>query len=256
MTPVEAVLQYLSELFEGTRQPPEGICLTETEPMARAAQLRQQIAALGLAEFVRRCAAQDGQSFEASMLDGLTPDALLAAMQTPQRPEPPEEAQEDDAPPQIDEPDGPRSACEVLLDCCCLEEPLFRYLVDVLRRGADDEFQKLALVTTRKAFTAADFLHWFAGKHERADERERGCAVLLDACLDRLAAEGRTELIAGLLCGDRTVFERFRAEAPELRQVPAATYEWFAENYLDRYYPTRFLLKFNGVRFPNAESEA
>ena len=74
--------------------------------------------------------------------------------------------------------------------------------------------------------------------------------TIMDACFDRLAAEGEKELIAALLCGDKTTFELFRCEAPELQHLPAATYEWYEKNYLRRYYPIRYMLKFNGVRFP------
>ena len=34
---------------------------------------------------------------------------------------------------------------------------------------------------------------------------------------------------------------------PELRHLPAATYQWFCKNYLDRYYPVRFMIRANGV---------
>ena len=68
--------------------------------------------------------------------------------------------------------------------------------------------------------------------------------------IDRLAAEGQKELIAALLCGDRTTFELFRCDAPELVHLPEATYEWYEKNYLAGYYPVRYMLKFNGVAFP------
>ena len=34
--------------------------------------------------------------------------------------------------------------------------------------------------------------------------------------------------------------------------LPDATYEWFEENYLRGFYPMRYMLKFNGVQFPEA----
>ena len=111
---------------------------------------------------------------------------------------------------------------------------------------------RLALVTTRKAFTLHDFLYWFAGKAQRASRDELICTTIIDACLDRLAAEGQRELIAALLCGDRKTFELFRCDAPELMHLPDATYEWFEENYLRGFYPMRYMLKFNGVQFPEA----
>ena len=55
---------------------------------------------------------------------------------------------------------------------------------------------------------------------------------------------------AALLSGDRMTFDALRCEAPELRQLPVATYVWFEKNYLDRDYPLRFVLRCNGVEFP------
>ena len=165
-------------------------------------------------------------------------------------------AEEDpNAPPQIDEPDGPRSAYEVLLDCCCLDEKLLQYLIDVLKREAEEEFQKLALVTARKAFTRADFLYWFGTKEQRSHREELICVTLMDACFDRLAAQKEVELIAALISGDQTTFELFRCEAPELRQLPDATFAWYERNYLQGYYPLRYMMKFNGISFPKGAVE-
>ena len=52
------------------------------------------------------------------------------------------------------------------------------------------------------------------------------------------------------MSGDETTFKLFRTQAPELVHLPDATYEWYAQNYLDRYYPVRFILRMNGVVFP------
>lgn len=256
MTLIEYYLRYLQELADESRQPPEGIVLTETEPLRRASQLQEQIQAIGIAEFVRRCAAQDGEILADELYENFRPEDLLAtlgALSTQE--DAPEEDTNEAAPPQIDEPDGPRSAYEVLLDCCCLDENLLFYLIDVLKRSAEEEFQKLALVTARKAFTQADFLYWFATKPERATQEELICVTLIDACLDRLRTEGQTELIAALISGDKTTFELFRCDAPELLHLPEATYEWFERNYLEKFYPIRYMLKFNGVTFPK-EAEA
>lgn len=68
--------------------------------------------------------------------------------------------------------------------------------------------------------------------------------------MERLRQEGRLELMAALLSGDRHTFESFRCEAPELVHLPQATYDWYCRNYLDRDYPFRMLLKCNGVTFP------
>lgn len=257
MTLIDYYLNYLQELSDGTRQPPEGVTLTQTEPLPRATELQTQIAQMGVPEFVRRCAAQDGQTLPNALFENYREEELFAAL-TAMAQEPPMQdapAQEDAAePPKIDEPDGPRSAYEVLLDCCCLDEKLLYYLIDVLKRGAEDEFQKLTLVTTRKVFSQADFLYWFATKEQRGEQDELICVTLMDTCFDRLAAEGQKELIAALLCGDQTTFELFRCEAPELLHLPDATFEWYEKNYLMRYYPIRYMLKFQGVAFPKEET--
>ena len=67
----------------------------------------------------------------------------------------------------------------------------------------------------------------------------------------RLADEGRLDVVAALLSGDRNTFETFRCEAPELMHAPIATFEWYEKNYLDRDYPIRLIMRLNGVQFPN-----
>ena len=248
-------MKYLQELGEGQREAPEGIVLTETDPMRRAVELQEAIATLGVPEFVRRCAAQDGTEPDPAIFENYQPEVLaealcrLAGEQNAPSDEP-AEAPEEDQTPKIEEPDGPRSAYEVLLDCCLLDEKLLYYLIDVIKRDAVGEFRKLALVTTRKAFTPTDLLGWFAGKERRGEREELICVTLMDTVFDRLAAEGQKELIAALLCGDKTTFELFRCDAPELLHLPEATYEWYEKNYLAGYYPVRYLLKFNGIAIP------
>lgn len=256
MTLIEHYLRNLQEIADGTRQPPRGIILTQTEPLKRATQLQEQIQLIGIPEFVRRCAQQDGTTLPDELYASFKPEDLLATLSalTSQSEAESEEPVDESAPPKIDEPDGPRSAYEVLLDCCCLDEKLLYYLIDILKRKSEEEFQKLSLVTARKAFTQFDFLYWFGTKHLRADEEEMICVTIMDACFDRLASIGETELIAALISGDRTTFELFRCEAPELKQLPIATFEWFERNYLTKFYPLRYMMKFNGISFPTKES--
>lgn len=255
MNLIEYYLKYLQELADGSRKPPEGMELTEQEPMARATELQTQIQAIGIPEFVRRCAQLDGQTLPPEVYENYKPEDLMAALSALASQDMTQEADSEPQPnpaepPKIDEPDGPRSAYEVLLDCCLLDENLLYYLIDVLKRGAEEEFQKLALVTARKAFTQADFLYWFATKQDRAEQNELICVTLMDTVFDRLAAEGQKELIAALLCGDQTTFELFRCDAPELQHLPEATFDWYEKNYLQGFYPVRYMLKYNGVAFP------
>ena len=213
------------------------------------------------AEIIAVCAEIEAEiaELDEDELEALKPENLLAALaRDPAPTQTPPEALEDlegpkePDPPVIEEPDDPRSVYSVLLDCCSLDEDLLRYLIDVLQRNADKEFQKLALVTTRKAFPPEALLEWLAGLESRATREELICSAVMDACLDRLASEDQKELMAALLSGDRKTFELFRCEAPELVHLPQATFEWYAENYLDHYYPIRYLIRFNGIRLPEA----
>ena len=69
MTLLERYLNYLSQICEGSRTPPEGILLSRTGDMEKAIELQQQIAGLGIPEFVKRCAAQDGEEIPEQELE-------------------------------------------------------------------------------------------------------------------------------------------------------------------------------------------
>ena len=61
MTLFDYYLQYMTELWEGKRPAPEGITLPEGgDENGRIQALGQQLQAMGMASFVRACAAQDG----------------------------------------------------------------------------------------------------------------------------------------------------------------------------------------------------
>ena len=81
-------------------------------------------------------------------------------------------------------------------------------------------------------------------------QAEQVCAAVMDACFDGLAEEKRLDVLAALLSGDQNTFELFRCEAPELVHLPEATFQWYCENYLDRDYPLRTIMRLNGVEFP------
>ena len=80
MTLLERYLNYLSQICEGSRTPPEGILLTRTGDMEKAIELQQQIAGLGIPEFVRRCAAQDGEEIPAQELESFDASQMLSAL--------------------------------------------------------------------------------------------------------------------------------------------------------------------------------
>ena len=248
MTLFDYYLQYMTELWEGKRPAPEGITLPEGgDESARIQALGQQLQTMGMAHFVRACAAQDGTELpeelftESGDLGGF--QAFLQNVDAaPDEPAP----QPDDQP----DRDADKHAFEVFLDCIAMDDGLVQYLIDVLKRMDRKEFFKLSQITTKLDLNPEEFLYWLGHREDYAGEEEQGCAALMDAALLRLAEEGRLDVVAALLSGDQKTFEALRCEAPELIHIPAATFEWYETHYLDRDYPIRLIMRLNGVQFP------
>lgn len=200
--------------------------------MAKVVELQTQVLAQGIPAFVAACAAQDGETIPQAELDAFDLQAVLQSL---------EEKPAEPAKTEI------RNIYEVFLDSVCLEESLLAYLIDLLRREDQEGFKKLSQVAARTHLDMADFRVWLGNKELLGDEEEQLCVRIMDSCLERLMAEGRAEVAAALLSGDEKTFVAFRAEAPELQHLPVATYDWFCKNYLDRYYPVRFMIRANGV---------
>lgn len=252
MSLFEYYIRYLTAVCEGSLAV-EGFESEKQDEMERAMDLQQKIADIGIPEFVRRCAAAEGTDIPQQAYDEFDPEALASALQQAAA------AAKEDAPaeetPAEEAPAEKQNAYEAFLDCLCLEDALLEYLIEVLKNDDGLGFFRLSQVTVRRELKLADFLYWFATKELYADEDERACVTIIDALLDRLASEGQMEAVAALVAGDQTTFELIRCDAPELRQLPAATYEWFCEYYLSRYYPIRAILKFRGVKFPEFSLE-
>ncbi len=248
MTLFDYYLQYMTELWEGKRPAPEGITLPEGgDESARIQALGQQLQTMGMAHFVRACAAQDGTELpeelftESGDLGGF--QAFLQNVDAaPDEPAP----QPDDQP----DRDADKHAFEVFLDCIAMDDGLVQYLIDVLKRMDCKEFFKLSQITTKLDLDPEEFLYWLGHREDYAGEEERACAALMDAVLLRLAQEKRLDVLAALLSGDQKTFEALRCEAPELLHIPAATFEWYETHYLDRDYPIRLIMRLNGVQFP------
>jgi len=209
MEQMERFIQYMTEICEKERASPEGFAVTGETPEQRAEELRSLIAEKGVEAFVSAC----------------------------------EEAEK------AADPDRGKHAFEVLLDCVAQEDGMVLYLAEALKKNDRTSFYKLSQVTTHLDLDPEEFVYWLGHREDYSSDEEKACAVLMDACLERLKAEGRMEVAAALLAGDQKTFESFRCEAPELRQNPAATFDWYCKNYLDRDYPVRFFLKHNGVKF-------
>ncbi len=253
MTLFDYYLQYMTELLEGKRSAPEGMTITAADEEERTRQIAEQLASLGAADFVRACAAQDGTDLPADLFEGDNGDAGFraflqnaAAQGTPEAE--PEPAPETPAEP---DPDAGKHAFEVFMDCIAMDDGLVQYLIDVLKRMDRTEFFKLSQITTKLDLDPEEFLYWLAHRQDYAGDEEKGCAAVMDAALLRLAEEKRLDVVAALLSGDQKTFETFRCEAPELVHAPAATYDWFCRNYLDRDYPIRMIMRLNGVQFPD-----
>ena len=229
----ERYLQYFSELCAGTRAMPEGLSSQAEDPMAKVVELQTQVLEMGIPAFVRACAAMDGETIPQAELDSFDLQATLQALETG--------AEQEPVKTEI------RNIYEVFLDSICLEESLLAYLIDLLRREDHEGFKKLSQVAARTHLDMADFRVWLSHKELLGDEEEQLCVRVMDHCLERLMAEGQGEVAAALLSGDEKTFVAFRAEAPELQHLPVATYQWFCKNYLDRYYPVRFMIRANGV---------
>ena len=249
MTLFDYYLRYMTEVFEGQRPAPEGITLPEDgDEAARIQTLGSQLQAMGMAAFVRACAAQDGTELPETLFTDSSDD--LGGFQTFLQNTEEATPQTPAAPPEPDA-DAGKHAFEVFLDCIAMDDGLVQYLIDVLKRMDRKEFFKLSQITTKLDLDPEEFLYWLSHREDYAGDEERNCAALMDRALLRLAEEGRLDVVAALLSGDRKTFETFRCEAPELVHVPAATFEWYAKNYLDRDYPIRLIMRLNGVLFPD-----
>lgn len=252
MTLFDYYIRYLTQLSEGSMAAPEGLVLHGGSPEERVMELQKQVAELGIPEFVRLCARAAGEDIPRKLYDEFDQDALLQSLRQMQQTAAPEPD-----PAQTEQhPEPKQNAYEAFLDCMSLEDSLLDYLIEVLKADDGLAFYRLSQVAVRKELKLADFLYWFATKELYADEEERACVTIMDACFDRLVQEGEKELLAALLSGDKTTFLLFRCQAPELQQLPAATYEWYETWYLDRYYPIRYMMKFRGVKFPAFSLEA
>ena len=251
MSLIPYYLQFVSEICEGKRPLPEGFALHETDDLKKAVELQTQIQTVGIPEFVRRCAAQTGESIPQADYDAFDPNDLNAAIAQLAA----ERAPEPDEPAEPAEPvkTETRDIFEVFLDSICLEDELVNYLIDVLLRKSDGEFRILSRAAARTVLSMNDFLAWLGNRELLGSTDEQACVRIMDGCLDRLVREQRVEVAAALISGDQATFEIFRTEAPELVHLPEAIFEWFNKYYLSGYYPVRFILRTKGVVFPIAQ---
>ena len=250
MTLFDYYLRYMTEVWEGTRPAPEGIALPEgSDENARIQALGQQLQDMGMAAFVRACAAQDGTELSEELF---TESGDLGGFELfLQNADKAQEALAAGKKSATPDPDANKHAFEVFLDCIAMDDGLVQYLIDVLKRMDRKEFFKLSQITTKLDLDPEEFLYWLGRRELYAGEEEQACAAMMDHALLRLAEEGRLDVVAALLSGDRNTFETFRCEAPELMHAPIATFEWYEKNYLDRDYPIRLIMRLNGVQFPN-----
>lgn len=173
MTLFDYYLRYMTEVWEGTRPAPEGIALPEgSDENARIQALGQQLQDMGMAAFVRACAAQDGT---------VLPEELFAEsgdlggfelfLQNADKAQESPAAEKKSATP---DPDANKHAFEVFLDCIAMDDGLVQYLIDVLKRMDRKEFFKLSQITTKLDLDPEEFLYWLGRRETYADEEEQG----------------------------------------------------------------------------------
>ncbi|MEG0779849.1 MAG: hypothetical protein RRY95_04560 [Oscillospiraceae bacterium] len=245
MTLWEYYLQFIGEICEGIRPPPAGITLEGSTETDRALSLREQVT--DIPAFVRACADEAGLTIPQEVYAAFHLEDALVAMAGLC-------AETEEVPPNFpDEAMGrepPLHPFDIFMNSILLDEGLVAYLIDILQRQDWLAFFKLSQVAAHADIDPQDFLYWVGHLEQYGEEEERACAVLMDACFARLLEEDKRELIAALLSGDQTTFELFRCEAPELQQVPAATYDWYCQYYLSGVYPLRVLMRCGGITFP------
>ena len=122
MTLFDYYLQYMTQVWEGKRPAPEGITLPEDgDEAARIQTLGRQLQAMGMAAFVRACAAQDGTVLPEELF--VTESSDLGGFQVfLQGAETPEAAPEAPAQPPEPDPDAGKHAFEVFLDCIAMDD--------------------------------------------------------------------------------------------------------------------------------------
>ena len=192
MTLFDHYLEYMTQLMEG-RRTPEGITLPEgghdgegrlPEPPAAAGGNRRLCPGLRPAGTALRCR----RKFTGRRT---IPQAFSSCCKAPYswppyRRLPPAEEPSETAP----DPDAGKHAFEVFLDCVALDDGLVQYLMEVLQKRDWKEFYKLSQITTKLDLDPEEFLYWLGNKELYADEEGRSCAVIMDACLERLRQEG------------------------------------------------------------------
>ena len=244
----ELSLQYMLEIMQGKRTPPEGMVITAEDEEERARQVGEQAAAMGVEALVRACAAQDGTELPEDMFAEDPPLSRTGAGFSVFVKKDGAEASAEEEP--APDPDKGKHAFEVFLDCLALEDNLIVYLIEILKTRDWAEFNKLSRITTNMDLDPEEFLYWLAHREDYAEAEEQMCAQIMDRCLERLMVRGETETVAALISGDEATFNAFRREDPELSFLGEHTnYEWYCRNYLDRDYPIRALMRWNGVDF-------
>ena len=84
MTLFDHYLEYMTQLLEGRRSPPEGITLPEGDVTEKAASLSRQLQQMGATAFVRACAHQDGVTLPVNFLRQRTiPQAFSSCCKAP-----------------------------------------------------------------------------------------------------------------------------------------------------------------------------
>lgn len=162
MTLFDHYLEYMTQLLEGRRSPPEGITLPEGDVTEKAASLSRQLQQMGATAFVRACARQDGVTLPEEIYrqadDTTSLQQLLqsAVQQAPVQEASPVEEPSEAAP----DPDAGKHAFEVFLDCVALDDGLVQYLMVVLQKRDWKEFLQAQSDHHQAGSGSGGILYW------------------------------------------------------------------------------------------------
>jgi hypothetical protein len=140
-----------------------------------------------------------------------------------------------------------------LLDMVCTNEQLLMTLIKTLLEESDEKFIELCNELKVNIVDRDDFLFWLSFKEYFGNVTESSCANRFDDIIEILKKAGRNEEILKLISGDESTFNKVKSEFSVLRDDIFATYDWFYDNYIEKYYNIRYILKANGVVFPDYE---
>lgn len=138
--------------------------------------------------------------------------------------------------------------CE-FLDNVMNDETHLLHLIDALVTDDDPKLLQLFDKLNVKGYTKNEFLFWWNARHCSIWYDYRFCISTMDTLLLEQVKQGYKKEVMDFLQGEEVAF-KFLLENGDLRESENFDYEFVKENYLDKGYGLRVLLKIQGVVFP------